>query len=346
MSGNVTLTIDGKEIIADKGDTILNAALKNGIYIPHLCYHPDLEPFGGCRVCMVEVQGKGLTISCKTPATEGMVVISESPDINQLRRNAIELLIVNHPVDCLSCTRNTDCRLQDIANYVGIDEGHLKQLKRVTKEINIDDSNPFFLRDLNKCVLCGICVRTCKDILGVSAIDFAYRGSDTKISTLEDKGIMESRCVSCGECVARCPVGALVPKDKVNSAYEVKSVCAYCGCGCGIYIGVRNNKIVSIRGDKENPANHGRLCVKGRFGYHYIDHPERLTTPLVRKNGNLEEATWDEALDLVADKLSQYQGNELAVISSAKCTNETNYLVQKLARSVLKTNNVDHCARL
>ena len=201
MSGNITLTIDGQEITANKGDTILNAALNNGIYIPHLCYHPDLEPFGGCRVCMVEIEGKGLTISCKMPAEEGMVVVTENPEINKIRRTAIELLIVNHNSDCLACSKNTDCKLQDIASYVGIEEGHINKLKQATRTIPIDDSNPFFLRDHNKCVLCGICVRTCEEILGVRAVDFAYRGSDTKISTLQDKPIVESKCVSCGKCV-------------------------------------------------------------------------------------------------------------------------------------------------
>jgi len=349
MADKVILRLNDLEVAATKGDTILEAALGHDIYIPHLCYHPDLAPFGGCRLCVVEIEGRGLTISCKAPVEEGMVVRTESPEINKMRRIAAELLIVNHYSECLQCARNTECKLQDIAAYIGIEEERLQRLKRTARDLPLDRSNPFFIRDPNKCVLCGICVRTCEEINGVSAIDFAFRGQDTRISTLMDKPIRESKCESCGECVVRCPVGALVPQNMRKPAREVKSICPYCGTGCGIYLGIRGDEIVSARGDRDNPVNKGQLCVKGRFGYDFVNHPDRLTTPLIKRNGVFVEATWDEALDLVSAKFKEaqdkYGPEALAGLSSARITNEDNYLFQKLLRS-LGTNSIDCCARL
>ena len=343
----ISLTIDGVEVTANKGDTILKAALEHGVYIPHLCYHPDLEPFGGCRLCMVEIQGKGLTISCKAPVETGIAVVTEGPQIDKVRRIAAELLIANHERDCLGCFKNPECELQKVAGYLGIKEERLSRLKRTSKKLQIDDSNPFFSRNLNKCVLCGICIRTCDEIQGVGAIDFAFRGPDTRVSAMKDKPILESECVSCGECVVRCPVGALIPKTMQRPAREVRSICPYCGCGCGIKLGVRANAVVSVQGDRSSPASKGRLCVKGRFGIvEFVHHSDRLTSPLIRKADELTETSWEEALDLVASKLKRYTAKEVGVIASAKCTNEENYVIQKLARAVLGTNNVDHCARL
>jgi len=199
-------------------------------------------------------------------------------------------------------------------------------------------------------VLCGICVRTCAELQEIHAIDFGFRGFDTTISVFGGGPIAESRCEACGECVVRCPVGALVPKPHRKPSREVRTICPYCGVGCGIHIGVRGGEVVSSRGEKDNPVNHGGLCVKGRFGLDFVNHPDRLTTPLVRKNGNLEGVTWDEALDLVAKNLSDTRAahgpEAVSVFTSAKCTNEDNYLLQKFARAVIGTNNVDHCARL
>jgi len=346
MADKVPLTIDGLEIAADPGMTLLEAALASGIYIPHLCYHPDLEPVGVCRLCMVEIEGRGLTLACRAPVEPGLVVKTESPEIDAVRRIAAELLIVNHHADCLACAKNDQCELQRIALYVGIDEARLERLRRAEREIPIDTSNPFFDHDPNKCVLCGICVRTCEEIQGVGAIDFAFRGYDTIISTFGNKPIAQSRCESCGECVVRCPVGALRPKAFQQPSREVRTTCPYCGTGCGIYLGVRGNRITSARGDPENPVNRGRLCVKGRFGHEFVNHPERLTSPLIKKDDRFVEATWDEALDLIAREFAGYKGDQFAVLSSAKVTNEENYLVQKFARAVMGTNHVDHCARL
>jgi len=342
----VKLSIDHVAVTANAGSTILEAALANGIYIPHLCYHPDLEPVGVCRLCMVEIEGRGMTIACRAPVEEGLVVTTENPEINKVRRVALELLIANHHVDCLSCAQNNQCALQEIAAYIGIEEERLEQLRKPTATVPLDTSNPFFDRDPNKCVLCGICVRTCNELQRVGSIDFTFRGPETTVGTFANKPLVESRCESCGECVVRCPVGALIPKNFQQPSREVKTTCPYCGVGCSFYLGIRGQKLVSTRGDIDSPVNKGSLCVKGRFGFDFVNNPDRLTVPLVKKNGEFVETGWKETLDLVAQKLSHYHGDEFATLSSAKCTNEENYLLQKFTRAVMGTNNIDHCARL
>jgi predicted molibdopterin-dependent oxidoreductase YjgC len=274
-------------------------------------------------------------------------VRTESAAINQVRRYAIELLIANHPADCLTCAKNQNCELQRVAAYLGVDPQRMGRLRPMRQELPIDDSNPFFIRDLNKCILCAKCVRACADVQGNYAIDIAYRGFPSEVSTFGNRPIFESICESCGECVVRCPTGALVPKNFRVPAREVKTVCPYCGVGCSIYLGVRGDEVVSVRGDRESPVNRGRLCVKGRFGsFEFINHPDRLRSPLIKRDGQFVEATWDEALDLVARRFAESRAEAFAAVSSAKATNEENYLVQKLARAVLGSNNVDHCARL
>jgi len=340
----ISLTINGQEVEARKGMTVLEAAEAAGIYIPTLCSDPDLEPYGACRLCVVEIERmRGLPTACTTPATDGMVVHTETPAVNQVRCTAVELLIADHPSDCLTCPQNQRCELQKVAAYLGITH---QPFGKTTRVLPVDTSNPFFDRDLNYCILCGKCVRVCDEILGIGAIALTFRGYSSKVATFGDGPIIDSNCVSCGECVVHCPVGALTPKGAKQPTREVQTTCPYCGVGCQIYLGTRNNQIISVRGKREGTVNKGSLCVKGRFGIpEFVHHPDRLTTPLVRRNGNLEEANWDEALDLVASKLGNYK-DQVAVISSAKCTNEENYVIQKFARAVLTTNNVDHCARL
>jgi len=376
----IEITINGTRIEANGGDTVLEAALNHGIYIPHLCFHPDLKPDvtakrpkiehlpvdkrvnnwdeieynisdktaiqegerchrcdTQCRLCLVDIEGMGITTSCNTPVENGLSVKIDTPYTESFRRSAIEAILENHIGDCLTCPKSTQCHLQTVANYIGI------STERRSQEplLPIDDSNPFYTYDPNKCILCGICVMTCEELQGGGAIDFAFREY-----YVDKKPIVESRCESCGECVARCPVGALTAKHFLRPAREVSTVCTYCGVGCGLRLGVRGDKIVSVRGNTDSPVNRGSLCVKGRFGNDFVNHPERLKTPLIKKDGEFAKASWDKALDLVAEKLFQYKGDPFGVLSSARCTNEDNYLVQKFTRAVMETNNVDHCARL
>jgi formate dehydrogenase alpha subunit len=245
----ISIKIDDRDIETREGATILEAALENKIYIPHLCYHPDLKPAGSCRICLVELDEGKLVTSCRTPVKEGMIVRTKGTEIDKVRGPVIEMIIANHHMDCKPCPKKGHCELQKITAYMKTDRKGVHQRLRLPKEeLPIDESNPFFIRDHNKCVLCGICVRTCHEIAGVNAIDFAGRGNNTKIATFGDKPIAESRCVSCGECVIRCPVGALVPGKLQRPATEVKTTCPYCGVGCGIYIGIRDNRIVNVRG--------------------------------------------------------------------------------------------------
>jgi len=341
----INLTINGQKITARPGMTVLEAALAAGIYIPTLCYYPDLKPYGGCRICVVEIEGmRGLTTSCTTPAAEDMIVHTETEAVNKARKTVVELLIADHPSDCLTCTSNQQCELQKVAAYLGMDRVRLPKKAPVYA---VDDSNPFFNLDRNKCILCARCTRACNEITCVGAIDMANRGYTMKVSTFGDTLLFDSICQSCGECVARCPVGALAPKHSIPPTTEVETTCPYCGVGCSMVLGVRGEQIVSVRGNTEGAANKGNLCVKGRFGIpEFVHSPERLTSPMIRKKGHLEKASWDEALELIASKLSTYKPEEVAVISSSRTSNEDNYVAQKFARGVLGTNNIDNCARV
>jgi predicted molibdopterin-dependent oxidoreductase YjgC len=341
----ISLTIDGRPVEATPGATVLAAALEAGIYIPNLCYHPDLEPYGGCRMCIVEISGmKGYPTACTTEVAEDMEVRTYGGELNRVRSDTLQLLLANHPLDCLACVKNQRCELQKVAAYLGVTE---RTLGRTMPTQEVDDSNPFFKLDRNYCILCARCTRTCDEITCVNAIEMVNRGGDMRVGLFEDQKFMDSICRSCGECVVRCPVGALVPKNDVIPASEVQTTCCYCAVGCSMYLGVRDGKIVSVRGNREGKANKGKLCVKGRFGIaEFVQHPDRLTTPLIRGEDGQNSASWDKALALVAEKFKSYSPDEIAVIASSRSTNEDVYVAQKLARAALGTNNVDNCARL
>jgi formate dehydrogenase alpha subunit len=359
----VRLTIDGKEVQVEQGSTVLEAVRALGLYVPTLCFDEDMKPFGACRLCIVQIQGmRGLPLSCATPASEGMVVQTETEEIRKVRRAIVEMAIADHPYECLVCDKSEDCELLKVARYVGVDKDRIKRLRRGMQTRPIDTSHPAYDRDLNKCILCGKCVRACDEIQVTNAIDFIHRGYKTLIAPFGGKPVAQSNCVSCGECIERCPTGALMPKNFIAPQREVKTICPYCGVGCSIYLGVRGNDIVRVKGDKESEVNKGGLCVKGRFGFDYVNHPDRLTKPLIRREGVpksldnqdfskvFREATWEEALEKVVQGIGrirdQHGPDSLAVLASAKCTNEDNYVIQKFARAALGTNNVDHCARL
>lgn len=344
----VSLTIDGIPVKAKKGEKVLWAALDAGIYIPNLCAIREAEqPFAGCRLCFVEIEGRPAPVTaCTEEVAEGMVVHSKTPRTERLRRTAAELLIAAHHVDCRACAKNRHCELQKIAAALGL-KLKPQRFRKTVKSLPIDSSNPFFLYDPNKCVLCGKCVWACSERSGADAIDFAFRGFDSVIRPFASQPLIASRCESGGECVAICPVGALVAKDFKWATQEVETVCPYCGVGCGIYLGIDKGAIVSVRGNERSPVNRGSLCVKGRFGIaEFVHHRERLVSPLVRQNGRLVEVSWQEALELIAHRLAEYKGEQFGIISSAKCSNEDNYMMQKFARVVMGSNNIDIYSRL
>ena len=352
--------INGKPITAEPGMTILQAARANGIYIPTLCDHPALSPFGACRVCLVEAEkNPKLLTSCTTPITEGMVVHTNTPRVIEARKAVVELILVRHPLDCFSCSSNGKCELQEVAYELGIKGSRFADPGDTNDSHRLEDANPFYVRDMDKCILCGRCVRACDEQALYHAIDFQGRGINTSIQPPVGSPLEESDCVFCGQCVQVCPVGALYEKPSVGRGrpWELKKVtsaCSYCGVGCELEINVntKTGKIAGVTTDYSSPTalNKGRSCVKGRFAWQFVHSEDRLTAPLVREDGAFRTATWDEALSLVANKLSEIKSahgpDSLAFFSSARCTNEENYLMQRLAREVFGTNNVDHCARL
>ena len=345
MDNIIKLTIDGEEIEATEGMTVLEVAEENGFFIPTLCSDPDLKPYGACRLCVVQIEGtRGFPTSCTTPATEGMVVHTDSPEINDIRRTAIQLMRSDHPTDCDACPKNQQCELQMMEAVL---DAAKARFQTMTKDLPIDRSNPFFNIDRNYCILCGKCVRACDEIRGVNAVNLTNRGYQAKVSAGMDGLLIESNCESCGECLDHCPVYTLHPKETRKAGREVESICPYCGVGCSVNLGIRQTEIVSVHGKKEDSVNGGRLCVKGRFGIPgFVHSDERLTSPLINSNGEMNKAGWDETLDLVASKFSSYKPDEVAVIASAKCTNEDSYVTQKFARVALGTNNIDTSARL
>jgi predicted molibdopterin-dependent oxidoreductase YjgC len=349
----ISLTIDGSSVMAQKGMTIFQAAKSAGIDIPHLCYHEALPSSGACRLCLVEVEGaRGLVTSCGMQASEGMVVKTNTEQLKTVRKMVLELLLSDHPLDCMTCEKAGNCKLQDYAYMFGLTK---TRFEGESHEYPIDLSNPFIARDLNKCILCGRCVSACNNVQVSEVLEFSNRGFASKLIADDDKKLQDSTCVFCGRCVSVCPVGALTEKQALGKGrswemQKVKSICNYCGCGCTIELNVKNGKIMKVTSIEDSPVSSGSLCVKGRFGWDFIHHEDRLTKPLIKKDGEFQEASWDEAYDLIVSKFSEIKkengGEGLAVLASAKCSNEENYLIQKLARAVLGTKNLDHCARL
>ena len=349
----VSLTIDDKKVTAQEGMTIFQAAQAAGIEIPHLCYHEKLPPTGACRMCTVEVEGaKSLVASCAHPVSEGIVVRTNTNRVMKARRLALELILSDHPLDCMTCEKAGNCKLQDYAYAFGIAESPFVGEQH---DYPVDTSNPFIVRDYNKCILCGRCVAVCDSLQVSEALGHMGRGFGMRVIAGADQPLQDSTCVFCGRCVSVCPVGALVEKQAVGKGREwemekVRTICNYCGCGCTIELNIKDGKIIKVTNVEDSPVGDGLLCVKGKFGWDFVHSEERLKTPLIKENGKFREASWDEALDLVSGKFleikSESGGDSLAMLSSAKCTNEENYLMQKFARAALGTNNVDHCARL
>ena len=346
----VKLTINSRPLEVTLGTTVLQAALGAGIKIPTLCYLADLTVEGACRMCVVEIDGiRGLPASCAYPVSEGMVVRTMSPAITEARRMVLELLLDNHPEECLECQRTLNCDLQRLAAEYGVRRG---RFGGETRERSFDDSNPFIRRDTGKCILCGRCVRVCREVQGCHVLDWTERGFPSAVTPAFNSPMEEGGCVFCGTCVSACPVGALTerPQEDVGLAdRKAKTTCPYCGVGCNFDLKVKDNKVVGMTSNLTSVVN-GRLsCIKGRFGLDFVHSPLRLTKPLIRREGVLVEADWDETLDYVAKRfqsiVEEHGPHAFGALSSARCTNEDNYIMQKFVRAVVGTNNIDHCAR-
>lgn len=349
--------IDGRPCEAHAGQTVLDVARENGIWIPALCWHPRTGKAGRCRACVVEVEGvRGLKESCALPVRDGLVVRTDTERVAAVRHMVVDLLLAEGHHDCMACAANGVCQLQEMAWRLGI-EGPSFRID--AEPLPVDETSEGLRRDPNRCIHCGRCVAACQDGVVNEVLDFAYRASHTRVVADEDRPLGESRCVLCGECVQVCPTGALTfrqVRERRIRAFETTSqrvTCPYCGVGCQVDLHVKDNRYafaLGYEGDWEKQPNHGMLCVKGRFGLDFVDSPDRLRTPMVRKDGVLVEASWDEALDVVARGLAGIKATSgpdaIGFLASAKVTNEENYALQRLARAVVGTHNIDHCARL
>jgi predicted molibdopterin-dependent oxidoreductase YjgC len=342
----VKLKIDGMEVAAQKGATVLQAAKDAGIRIPTLCFHDRMKPIGSCGMCVVEIDGLSEPVaSCETVVEDGMSVVTQSDKLLQARRDALSALLVHHPLDCPICDKAGECKLQDLVFEHGI--SHV-DMQPPTSKFTEGYSTTFLRSWPERCVLCTRCVSACNEIQGIGALQVVDGPEGRQISYNEEK------CVSCGECIQVCPVGAILEKKaelrwRPWEVKKVRTTCPYCGVGCQLQLHVKNDKIVKVSGVEDGEPNKGRLCVKGRFGFDFIHSKDRLTTPLIRENGEFREASWDEALDLIANKFKQIIAESgpdaIAGVSCARSINEDSYNMQKLFRGVLGTNNIDHCAR-
>jgi predicted molibdopterin-dependent oxidoreductase YjgC len=353
----VQLTIDGRVVDAVPGQTVLEAARAAGMYIPSLCFHPKTGKAGRCRACVVEIEGqRGLKEACATPARDGMVVHSETPKVLDTRRMVVELLLADGHHNCMVCQANGDCELQEMAYRLGVETPAFLIDSQPTP---FDRSSHGIVRDPDRCIQCGRCVTGCQHVVVNEVLDFGYRGSHARVVCDDDLPMGDSSCVLCGECVQLCPVGALVfrqPMEQKIRPFDTtatKVTCPYCGVGCQIDLHVKDNRYAYAMGHEgnwERQPNQGMLCVKGRFGLDFVDSPDRLRAPLVRRDGTLQPATWDEALDLTAERLkavkAAHGADAIGFFTSAKVSNEENYALGRFARAVIGTNNIDHCARL
>ncbi len=377
----IKLTIDGKQFEVPGGSTVMEAGLSNGIDIPRLCYHPELPVSGGCRMCLVEVEGMAAPVpSCGLLAADGMNITTQSEQLNEIRHDIIDLFVSDHPLDCVTCEKAGACDLQKYAYQYNVKEtSHEFELSRTLYQ----DDNPFFIRDHQYCILCGKCERMCSEVIGKDAISIIGRGFTSHVATPFDGPMIDSSCVFCGSCVQVCPTAALMPVSRKGKGREwelgrVRTVCGYCGVGCNVEFAMKDGAVVYAQGAPGDTVNGDTLCTKGRYGWDFATHKERLTSPMLRRDvahqlGLIDEpwevpeksvladrrpdinkshvpVDWDTALNLVADKLTavvKESGPDAVMgLASARCTNEDNYVFQKFMRAAVGTNNLDHCARL
>src|SRR4051794_19738312 len=352
----VGVEVDGLRVLVPEGTSVMRAAAIAGVDVPKLCATDSLDAFGSCRLCLVEIDGRrGTPASCTTPVANGMVVHTQTPKVAKLRENVMELYISDHPLDCLTCSANGDCELQDMAGAVGLrqvrygyeGENHLDAVK--------DQSNPYFDFDPSKCIACSRCVRACDEIQGTFALTIEGRGFESKVSAGAGESFMDSECVSCGACVQACPTATLQEKSVIDLGMPTRSVvttCAYCGVGCSFKAELRGDELVRMVPHKDGGANEGHSCVKGRFAFGYAAHPDRVLKPMVRDSiaDEFREVSWEEAIGFTGRRLLEIQAahgqGSIGAITSSRCTNEEVYVVQKLVRAAFGNNNVDPCARV
>ena len=352
----VTLLVDGHEVTVPEGTSIMRASMEAGIKIPKLCATDTLNSFGSCRMCLVEIEGRnGTPASCTTPVAPGMKVHTSSDKVRQLRRGVMELYISDHPLDCLTCSANGNCELQDTAGEVGLRQVRYGQEGANHLDAPTDASNPYFDFDASKCIVCSRCVRACEEVQGTFALTVEGRGFASKIAAGMNEPFLTSECVSCGACVQACPTATLMEKSVVELGqpeHSVVTTCAYCGVGCSFKAEMRGDTVVRMVPWKDGKANHGHSCVKGRFAWGYASHPDRILEPMIREKitDPWRKVTWDEAIARVASEFKRIQAkagqDSIGVITSSRCTNEETFLVQKLARAAFGNNNTDTCARV
>ena len=351
---NVALTVDGMPVTVPAGTSIMRAATHAGIPVPKLCATDSLEAFGSCRLCLVEVEGRrGLLASCTEPVAPGMAVRTQTENVAKMRRGVMELYISDHPLDCLTCSANGDCELQDMAGAVGLREvryaGGADHL-----DAPADTSNPYFAFDPSKCIVCSRCVRACDEVQGTFALTIDGRGFDATVKTGADD-FFSSECVSCGACVQACPTATLMDKSVIEHGVPdrvVKTTCAYCGVGCSFRAELKGDQVVRMTPDKDGKANHGHSCVKGRFAWGYAHHRERILEPMIRDRiaDPWRTVPWEEAIAYAARRLREIQAEHgvgsIGGVTSSRCTNEEVWVVQKMVRTAFGNNNVDTCARV
>ncbi|QJQ00100.1 formate dehydrogenase [Herbaspirillum rubrisubalbicans] len=356
----VTLEIDGVQVTVPAGTSVMRASVEAGINVPKLCATDSLEPFGSCRLCLVEIEKdgrrmKGYPASCTTPCEPGMKVQTQTPKLAEIRRGVMELYISDHPLDCLTCPTNGNCELQDMAGVVGLREVRYGYEGENHTKMKKDESNPYFTYDPSKCIVCNRCVRACEETQGTFALTINGRGFESRVSAGQMEAFMESECVSCGACVEACPTATLTEKTVImlgQAEHSKVTTCAYCGVGCSFKAEMKGNEVVRMVPYKDGKANQGHSCVKGRFAWGYATHKDRILNPMIRKSINdpWREVSWEEALSYAASEFRRIQAkhgkDSIGGITSSRCTNEETYLVQKLVRAAFGNNNVDTCARV
>lgn len=348
VGNEISLTINGKSITCPPGMSILEAATEHGIKIPTLCHHPQLEPAGACRLCLVEDEKNGrIMASCVTPASPDMTLRTDTPTIITYRKNIIRLMIANHPESCILCNQGNRCDLRRIAAELGVGHINLYPMPHYT---GLEEANPFIIRDLSKCILCGKCIRADHELVVVGAIDYNLRGFKSRPATVHEMPLEQSNCTFCGTCVSMCPTGALLTKNTLHVGSpqkESSTICGFCSVGCSLVMGSVDSNILEVNpSHREGTVNRSTLCVRGHFAHDFLNVPDRLITPLIRRDGELSPATWDEALEVVAKRLLSIKKENgpqsIGFLGSSKCSNEENYLFQKMARVILGTNNIDN----